>query len=103
MKKILLTILFFMLIFSCGNNKQGELVGVKAKKFFQEKPYGMTLIPGGSFIMGSSDEDVIGAKDNFTRTVTMRSFWRDETEITNSEYRQFVEWVKDSIIRTELA
>ena len=103
MKKILLTILFFILIYSCGNNNQGELVGVKGKKFFQEKPYGMTLIPGGSFIMGSSDEDVIGAKDNFTRTVTMRSFWMDETEITNSEYRQFVEWVKDSIIRTELA
>ena len=27
----------------------------------------------------------------------------DETEITNSEYRQFVEWVRDSIIRTKLA
>jgi hypothetical protein len=23
----------------------------------------------------------------------------DETEITNSEYRQFVEWVKDSTMR----
>jgi gliding motility-associated lipoprotein GldK len=27
----------------------------------------------------------------------------DDTEITNSEYRQFVEWVKDSIARTQLA
>jgi gliding motility-associated lipoprotein GldK len=27
----------------------------------------------------------------------------DDTEITNSEYRQFVEWVKDSIARTNLA
>jgi gliding motility-associated lipoprotein GldK len=27
----------------------------------------------------------------------------DDTEITNSEYRQFVEWVKDSIVRTRLA
>jgi hypothetical protein len=27
----------------------------------------------------------------------------DETEITNSEYRQFVEWVKDSTMRCELA
>src|SRR5690606_26576164 len=26
-----------------------------------------------------------------------------ETEITNAEYRQFVNWVKDSIIRTRLA
>jgi hypothetical protein len=27
----------------------------------------------------------------------------DETEITNSEYREFVEWVKDSTIRVRLA
>ena len=27
----------------------------------------------------------------------------DETEVTNSEYKQFVEWVRDSIIRTRLA
>jgi hypothetical protein len=27
----------------------------------------------------------------------------DETEITNSEYRQFVDWVKDSTMRMELA
>jgi gliding motility-associated lipoprotein GldK len=27
----------------------------------------------------------------------------DETEITNSEYRQFVEWVRDSTLRTKLA
>ncbi|HET8735395.1 MAG TPA: gliding motility lipoprotein GldK, partial [Pricia sp.] len=35
--------------------------------------------------------------------VTVRSFYMDDTEITNSEYRQFVEWVKDSITRTKLA
>ena len=38
-----------------------------------------------------------------TKTVTVRSFYMDETEITNSEYRQFVHWVRDSIIRYELA
>lgn len=27
----------------------------------------------------------------------------DETEITNSEYRQFVEWVRDSVVRMRLA
>ena len=27
----------------------------------------------------------------------------DETEVTNAEYRQFVYWVRDSIIRTQLA
>jgi formylglycine-generating enzyme required for sulfatase activity len=33
------------------------------------------------------------------KTVTVRSFYMDETEITNSEYREFVEWVKDSTIK----
>ena len=36
------------------------------------------------------------------RTLTISSFWMDQTEITNDEYRQFVHWVRDSIIRTEI-
>ena len=103
MKKVLLSLLTLLTLLGCGKGNQGELVGVKQKKFFETKPHGMALIPGGSFIMGSSDEDIIAANDNITRTVSLRSFWMDETEITNDEYRQFVEWVKDSITRTELA
>ncbi len=103
MKKALLILLTSLTIIGCGKGNQGELIGVKQKKFYEIKPHGMSLIPGGSFIMGSSDEDILAANDNITRTVTVRSFWMDETEITNAEYKQFVEWVKDSIIRTELA
>ena len=103
MKKGLLFLLALLTIVGCGKGNQGELLGLKQKKFFPVKPHGMALIPGGSFIMGSSDEDILAANDNITRTVTLRSFWMDETEISNSEYQQFVEWVKDSIIRTELA
>ena len=103
MKKALLILLTGLIFIGCGRGNQGELIGVKQKKFYEIKPHGMSLIPGGSFIMGSSDEDILAANDNITRTVTLRSFWMDETEITNAEYQQFVEWVKDSIIRTELA
>ena len=103
MNKGLLFLLALLTIVGCGKGNQGELLGLKQKKFFPVKPHGMALIPGGSFIMGSSDEDILAANDNITRTVTLRSFWMDETEISNSEYQQFVEWVKDSIIRTELA
>ena len=88
---------------SCGSGDKGELVGVKGKKYFAEKPFGMALIAGGSFIMGKSDDDLVGIEDAPTKTVTVRSFYMDETEITNSEYRQFVCWVRDSIIRTKLA
>jgi gliding motility-associated lipoprotein GldK len=42
-------------------------------------------------------------QDAPTKTVTVRAFYMDETEITNSEYRQFVEWVRDSTLRTKLA
>ena len=63
----------------------------------------MELIPRGSYIMGKSEEDQAKVLNAPTKTVTVRSFYMDDTEITNSEYRQFVEWVQDSIVRTHLA
>jgi gliding motility-associated lipoprotein GldK len=53
--------------------------------------------------MGKSDDDIAGVNDAPTKTATVRAFYMDETEITNSEYRQFVEWVRDSILRLKLA
>ena len=53
--------------------------------------------------MGKSEEDQAKLLNAPTKTVTVRSFYMDDTEITNSEYRQFVEWVKDSIARTKMA
>ncbi len=103
MKKFLLLTAILAIITSCGSGDRGELVGVKGKKWHPEKPFGMALVPGGSFIMGKSDDDLAGVKNAPTKTVTVRAFYMDETEITNSEYRQFVEWVRDSIIRTKLA
>jgi len=103
MKKFLVLSLLFAFMASCGTKDKGELVGVKGKKWHPEKPYGMTLIPGGAFVMGKSDDDFTGIQDAPTKTVSVRSFYMDETEITNSEYRQFVFWVRDSIIRLNLA
>lgn len=103
MKKFALLTTVLALLVSCHSGDRGELVGVKGKKWHPEKPYGMTLVPGGAFIMGKSDDDLAGINDAPTRTATVRAFYMDETEITNSEYRQFVNWVRDSIIRTKLA
>ncbi len=104
MKKISLYILIALLVYSCGSNDQGELVGVtQNSKWHSKKPLGMTLIPGGSFTMGKQSEDVAGTLNAPTRTVTVRPFYMDETEITNSEYKEFVFWVRDSIVRTQLA
>ena len=104
MKKFITFASLLALLASCGGSSdKGELVGVKGRKWNPEKPFGMVLIPGGAYIMGKSDDDPANMQDAPTKTVTVRSFYMDETEITNSEYRQYVEWVKDSIIRVRLA
>ncbi|MBT8268277.1 MAG: gliding motility lipoprotein GldK [Flavobacteriaceae bacterium] len=103
MKKFVLLTAVLALVVSCGRGDRGQLVGVKGKNWHPEKPYGMELVPGGAFIMGKSDDDLAGVQNAPTKTVTVRAFYMDETEITNSEYRQFVNWVRDSLIRTKLA
>ena len=104
MKKFIAFTAILSFLVSCGGSSdKGELVGVKGKKWHPEKPFAMTLVPGGAFIMGRSSDDQANSQDANTKTVTVRSFYMDETEISNSEYRQFVEWVKDSTIRVRLA
>lgn len=103
MKRLLVLLTLSAVILSCGSKNRGELIGVKQKKWFGEKPFGMTLIEGGSYIMGKQDEDLAQLQNAPARTVTVPSFYMDETEITNSEYRQFVHWVKDSIALAMLA
>ena len=102
MKKIFVLIATVLLLIGCGN-KRGELVGVKQKKWFPEKPFGMTKVDGGAYIMGKADDDMAQLQNAQAKTVTVRSFYMDETEITNSEYRQFVYWVRDSIALAMLA
>ena len=101
--KNLILLLSILFLISCGRKDKGDLVGVQGQKWNPETPFGMVSITGGSFIMGKSEDDIANINDAPTKTVTVTSFYMDETEITNSEYRQFVEWVKDSIIRTKLA
>jgi sulfatase modifying factor 1 len=104
MRKAAIFALLIVVFYSCGSNDRGELVGVKAKKkWFSEKPFGMASIPGGSFTMGKQDQDIIGTMNSPTKTVTVRPYFMDETEITNNEYKEFVTWVRDSITRIKLA
>jgi gliding motility-associated lipoprotein GldK len=104
MKKIITLGAVLALACSCGTGDRGELLnGVEGKRWSSDKPHGMSLIPGGTFTMGQTNEDFLGAQDAPTKTVTVGSFYMDETEVTNNQYRKFVEWVKDSITRTKLA
>ena len=99
-------VFFFIMVVmvSCSPyNGGGELVGTrKVKKWFEPRPYGMVLIPTGSLNIGQNDEDVAWSMTAAQKTVSIPAFWMDETEITNDEYRQFVNWVIDSIMRQRL-
>jgi len=104
MKKILGLSIILVFITSCGGSDNGELTGVPGReKYFEPDPYGMVFIPQGSFTMGPSDQDVPWSQTTLSKTVSIDAFWMDETEITNNEYRQFVYWVRDSIMRRMLA
>jgi len=104
MKNVIVISVFIITILSgCANSGGGELVGVsRGGTFYEPDPYGMLFIPQGSFNMGPNDQDAAWSLTAQTKTVSVRSFWMDETEITNTEYRQFVNWVRDSIARTLL-
>jgi gliding motility-associated lipoprotein GldK len=97
----LVVVVVFAVIFSgCRNGGEGELTGVRQRNFRAEVPYGMVYIPGGSFLMGQTDQDVTFSQIAQTKQVTIPPFFMDQTEITNSQYKQFVFWVRDSIAIT---
>ncbi len=104
MKRVFILVLLVAMVGSCTNINTGELVGVPGRKAYAEAdPHGMLFIPAGSFTMGPSDQDIAWTQNAMAKTVSIDAFWMDETEITNNEYRQFVFWVRDSIIRKYFA
>lgn len=85
------------------SGKGGEVVGVGGKAFNEPTPYGMTKIGRGYIRMGIEKEDSLWGKQTPVKDISVDGFWMDQTEITNSQYKQFVLWVKDSILRTRMA
>ncbi|MBN1926026.1 MAG: SUMF1/EgtB/PvdO family nonheme iron enzyme [Prolixibacteraceae bacterium] len=59
----------------------------------QQTGPGLVFVQGGTFIMGRIDEDVLRDWDNQPRRVTVASFYMDETEVTNFDYRQYLAWL----------
>ena len=98
MKRVVVILTVAVLYACAGGN--GELVGVQDREvWYQPDPFGMLFIPMGSYNMGPSDQDVPYALTAQTRTVSVQAFYMDQTEISNNEYRQFVQHVRDSLAR----
>ncbi len=59
----------------------------------QQTPIGMTFVLGGRFTMGATEDEVPTVEANsMRRTVSVSSFYMDETECENVSYREYVYW-----------
>ena len=114
MKRVFLILLSATVVISCSKRggssagkggSKGELIPKdKSKSFVAQRPYGMVAIPAGSYVMGMADQDFTNTPEKATlKTVTVSSFFMDETEVTNAEYRVFINYVRDSVVRSLLA
>jgi formylglycine-generating enzyme len=89
---------FAFLLTGCNKADVISMDHIKGRgTWFEPTPFGMVFVEQGAFQLGPSDDEI--NEDTKMRSVSVQSFWMDDTEITNNEYRQFVYWVRDSIAR----
>ncbi|MEO1053757.1 MAG: gliding motility lipoprotein GldJ [Bacteroidota bacterium] len=65
---------------------------------YQGQPQGPNLvfIEGGRAVMGSFEEDVLYRRDNLERTVSVASFFMDETEVANIHWLEYLHYLNVS-------
>jgi len=94
-----------MLLFSsCGKKERSSSTGwvYNSTKWggFEKRDYdgqtagpNLVLVEGGTFTMGVTEQDITYDWDNIPRRVTVSSFYMDETEVTNINYREYLYWL----------
>ena len=91
---------------ACSNTVSGgggEVTGARGRAWAEPTPYGMVLVKRGSIQVGSQEQDSLWNDLPQSRGISVDAFWMDEKEVSNAKYRQFVNYVRDSIIRERLA
>lgn len=90
---------------SCGKKQSSDTTGwnLNDPKWggFEKRDYegqatgpNLVLIEGGTFTMGLTDQDVSFEWNNVPRRVTVSSFYMDETEVTNHQYKEYLYWLR---------
>lgn len=106
MRSVFLLAIAFSMMAACSK-KGGERSSSTGWKYndqkwggFEKLDYkgqvtGPNLVPveGGTFVMGLTEEDVPFQWNNEGRRVTVSSFYMDETEVSNIDYREYVYWL----------
>ncbi|MCX2745944.1 SUMF1/EgtB/PvdO family nonheme iron enzyme [Mangrovivirga sp. M17] len=88
---------------NASGDYKGELLGAQGRPpgWVMNVPYGMVAIPAGTFHMGQADQNVAASMINLNKQITIGPFYMDDTEITNNEYRQFIETVQQDSAMAE--
>ena len=60
----------------------------------QETGPGLVFVEGGTFTMGRVEEDFLKDWNNIPRQLTVASFYMDEFEVTNVDYREYLYWLR---------
>ncbi|OIP81418.1 MAG: hypothetical protein AUK44_10085 [Porphyromonadaceae bacterium CG2_30_38_12] len=75
------------------NDQKGT--GFVVKEGLKTKtPMGMVAIEGGSYTIGEKIEFVTQPRDNRQRRITVSSFYMDQYEIRNVDWREYSHWMK---------
>ena len=122
MKKLNFILLLFtvLLILSCNRNSMkgsgknsssatGWSINDKESGGFSyNKKYkgqisapGMVFIQGGTFVKGNAKDNVLNDWNNTPTQQYVRSFFMDETEVTNDMYREYLFWLKKKFYKSD--
>ena len=97
-------LLAIVLLASCSKKEKSDTTGWNyndqkwggfEKLNYEGQPTGpnLVLIQGGTFTMGLTEQDATFEWNNVPRRVTVSSFYMDETEISNQNYREYLYWL----------
>ena len=74
------------------NDKKGTGMAVTSS-IKGSVPPGMIAIEGGSYTIGERSESVTTPRDNQRRRITVRSFYMDQYEVRNVDWREYTAWM----------
>ena len=81
-----------------SNRRKAAAVTEQVTVGQEDVPTGMVLVPRGHVRMGIEDADTLWGRPTPVRDISVDDFWMDRTEVTNKQYREFVNYVIDSTV-----
>ena len=83
------------------NDKESGGFSYNKKYKGQISAPGMVFIQGGTFVKGNAKDNVLNDWNNTPTQQYVRSFFMDETEVTNVMYREYLFWLKKKFYKSD--